>query len=100
MKTVHKYKLLTENVQVVLAPAGWSPIYVGVQFHDGVVLWATVDTDQPLVEHAVITVGTGHPMPDYKPGYLLKYVGTYTLNQTLWLHVFVEVVEAPEKGGK
>ena len=55
------------------------------------VLWALVNTKNANIIRAIVTVGTGNPMP-YESIDNLQYIGTYQLHGGSFIgHVFEEV---------
>lgn len=59
MITIHKYDIETVDMTYVDMPAGAIILDVQYQSEIGVVLWARVDTEQPLVSRTFYGVMTG-----------------------------------------
>jgi hypothetical protein len=73
MKTIYKYELLpkkaTPTVEVgmpsgalVLSVGTQTHIHQGYEEHEGIFVWAEVDTTAPMVIRTFEVYGTGHPM--------------------------------------
>ena len=86
MKTIYKYPLKVTDSQYLQLPRGCHVLSAGNQ--DGeLVLWAQVDTDQPLVPHQVLIYGTGRPFE--LPGHrAYRYLNTVQMPPFVW-HVWV-----------
>lgn len=84
MKTVYKYQIeLTDQPKVQL-PKGAEILCVQPQ-HGALMLWARVNTEQPLEDRYVRIAGTGHPL-EGAPG---RYINTFFIHQgSLVFHVF------------
>jgi hypothetical protein len=83
-KSIFKYPLAVDDLQMLDIPEGAEPLTVQIQ-HDRPCLWALVDPEKPTERRAFRTYGTGHPV-DTHPG---AYVGTYQLDGgALVFHVF------------
>lgn len=86
MYRIFKYPLATTDTQVIRAPQGGVPMCVQMQGRVPC-MWLGVDDAQPVVDHTVRVIGTGHPIPDPER---LHYVGTYQLDGgALVFHVFL-----------
>lgn len=81
---VYKFQLLAEPLQAIKMHASAELLCVGEQ--DGVpMLWAKIDTDQPILERRIAIVGTARPIE--QP--IQAYVGTVSLHfGKAVLHVF------------
>lgn len=86
MRKVYKFPLRVLEVQEVPIKGLVQPLTVQVQ-HGAPHLWAMVDTEDALYTRIVlVTVGTGHDLPD-QPG---SYLGTYQLDGGSFVgHVFL-----------
>ena len=84
MQTVHKFRLSPGNPVTVEMPNLAHIIHVGTQ-DDGPVLWAWVDTDQPMTQREYYVFGTGHPMPSEPQ---LHHIGTCQTESGFVWHVF------------
>lgn len=89
MRTVYKYPLRVANVQPLKVPKGAQFLHVGVQ-GEQLVLWASVDTAQPLETFSIAVVGTGQSAPEPSESY---YLGTAHMPPFVW-HVFVRFEKA------
>jgi len=84
MTTIWKFSLKVVDSQMVEMPRGATLLCVQVQWHVPC-LWVQVDSEQPKEKREILTVGTGHLMPE-KIG---SYLGSYQLeNGALIFHVF------------
>lgn len=91
MKTVYKYQLDLNDINIIRLPRDYQLLCVQMQFNTPCI-WALVEPENEPVERKVRIVGTGHPFPDEEQ---YTYLGTITVSagvNALWLHVFVEVV--------
>ena len=97
MKTVHKFKLPMPSDYFTIEMPRWAKI-LHVDTQQGIpVMWALVDTDQPMEPRQFRWAGTGHPVE--KPGYEFKYVGTFQGQQGLLIwHIFEVVPEVDPHG--
>lgn len=87
-RTVWKYELDVTDEQKIELPVGAKLLHVGVQ-RGKPCLWAEVNPDAATAEHTIITVGTGHRLPDTN----VEHVGTYLLLDGDFVgHVYQEVV--------
>jgi hypothetical protein len=91
MNVIHKYRIgpgyrdgHANEPQRVLMPRYAQLLHVGEQVGQ-LVLWAKVQTDEPLLERLIRVHGTGHPL-GVSPGI---YVGTAFAGPYVW-HVFDE----------
>lgn len=81
MKTIHKYTLGTDTV---------IDTYLGVKFlsvqmqHNGVSLWAEVDTSKPKTQKRITCFGTGHEISDS----VICYIGTVQIDSFLVFHFY------------
>jgi hypothetical protein len=79
MKTIHKYPVPIDRDYFDLElPEGAEILTVQVQ-RDQVCLWCTVNTERARqFKHTFRLAGTGHELDNDE---LLKYIGTFQLNQ-------------------
>lgn len=83
MKTIYKYQLIIDDIQVVKMPYGSVILTVALQ-ENIPCIWALVDTDNPQVDRIIKMVGTGHQV-DWNA----VYIGTFlTLQDRIVFHVF------------
>lgn len=86
MKTIYKYTLALDELQVVPMPRGAT--IIDCQKHqDDICLWAIIDTNEPHIFRRIVILGTGHLIPDNN----LQYIATVQDRDLIW-HVF----EQPE----
>lgn len=91
MTTVFKYPLTTStrhghNVTdrlTLTLPKAAEIVHVGLDPNGTPCLWAVVDTKVGTEKVTVLTVGTGHPLPDDTD----KHLGSFTQGPFVW-HVF------------
>lgn len=85
--TVWKFPLVINDYQHVGIPALATILTVQVQ--KGVpCLWVRLEETASVEPRQIITVGTGHPFPDYP----LRYIGSYQLSAgALVFHVFERI---------
>ena len=106
MRTIHKYRLDIQDMQMVVMPEGAKVLHVDVQGEPGplgmrcegyLCLWAEVDTLAPKVDRMVYITGTGHPIIHVDPE--VQHVGSALMfgGQLVW-HVYVgpEVAHAAQ----
>lgn len=85
MKTIWKFPLQVQDVQVVQMPLPAQVLCVQPQ-GDGVCLWAEVDPNGERVNIEIAIIGTGHPIPDEAHK---RYVNTFQMHGgTLVFHAF------------
>lgn len=83
--TIWKFPLKLAERQVVSMPVGATLLHLGF---DGtpvrpvMCLWAAVDADAPKIDHEIILVGTGQPLP-----HVGTFLGTVVDGQFVW-HLF------------
>ena len=86
MKSIYKFPLRVEDIQMIDMPVGIKILTVQTQ-NEIPCIWGMIDKDQPRATgHWFRTFGTGHPIDkDFKG----NYIGTYQLNnESLVFHVF------------
>lgn len=81
MNTVHKFKVSYGTNRIGM-PLGTQLLSADWQYGTGHVVWAAVDTDQPLGLVRIDLVMTGALMP---PG---QHIGSYTDTNGLVYHAF------------
>lgn len=82
MRTIHKFPFKVEDTVTLELPRGAVIIRVadsGQIAHHGL-LWAIVDTDQPMERRAIYVRGTGHPLPAERT----RYIGTFDDGPFVW----------------
>ena len=84
MNVVYKYRLMPGSPSVVEMPKYARVVYVGAQ-DDGPVLWALVDTEQPIERREFWVYGTGHTIDVSRPK---VHIGTCQTESGLVWHVF------------
>jgi hypothetical protein len=95
MLTIWKFPIAVEDEVRVDMPRGAKPLSVG-KTHDvpdphhpggwpSLVLWALVDTTEPLASHHFTIRGTGHSCAGLD---VRAFVGTVIMHDRLVLHVF------------
>lgn len=84
MKIIYKYELKEIDVNKLSMPEDAQILCVQTQ--KGIpYIWALVDDKKEVKSKFIMTIGTGHPMPDNPK----KYIGTYQLFEgDLVYHVF------------
>lgn len=84
MKTIYKYELKQIDINEIEMPKHAEILCVQTQ--KGVpYIWALVDDKKEAKSKFIMTIGTGHPMPDNPK----NYIGTYQLFEgDLVFHVF------------
>ena len=82
MKTIYKYPLVLDDIQIVPLPRDAHLLTVQEQ-QGSLMLWASVDTDAREVEQTIYIVGTGQPLQEYHQHYL----ATIQFDGFVW-HVF------------
>jgi hypothetical protein len=89
MKSIFKYPLEITDEQEVMMPKWCTPLSVQMQ-NGQLVMWALVDTEQPIVRAYVRVYGTGNPLPDefYANREYNHFVGTFQHGQFVG-HVFI-----------
>lgn len=86
MKTVYKYKVCLEDVQILDLPKGAEILSVQHQHMSGLCLWALVDPSQELENVKIRIAGTSHPIKED----IVNYIGTFQLQGgALVFHAFV-----------
>ena len=84
MKTIHKYKLSRVYEEVIQMPEGAE--ILAIQYQQGsVCIWALVDVNKRMVGRNIITLGTGHSIPEGERKY--KYISTVQVGEFVW-HYF------------
>lgn len=81
MKTIHKYMLGTDTV--IDTRAGVKFLSLQMQ-HNGVSLWAEVDTSAPKMQKRIVCFGTGHEISDS----VISYIGTVQIDSFLVFHFY------------
>jgi hypothetical protein len=82
MKTIYKFELDECTMVEVNSDSRW----LKVDAQDGnTYLWATIDTDKPIVEKAIHIYGTGHELP-YNVDFA-DHIGTFFQGPFVW-HAF------------
>jgi hypothetical protein len=93
MKTVYKYVIPPAAMDTGLFmefPENAELLSVGEQNPD-VVLWALVDSEEPVRKRFIRVVGTGHPIKHEPwPKTYRSYIGTVQMADGIVLHVFEE----------
>ncbi|MBF6619061.1 MAG: hypothetical protein ITG02_02380 [Patulibacter sp.] len=94
-RRIFKYELAAGSNQVSL-PQGARILSCGEQY-GGVVLWAEVDPDQPLVPRRIAQVATGGVAPEG-----MRFLGTVQIrnrrtDQQFVVHVFVNEAQIHEE---
>lgn len=91
MLTIYKYVINGEPGEAFRVPMPGNAELLDVQMQHGrPVLWALVDTDQPVGEGCRFVVyGTGAPV---NPALSLKYVGTFQVNEGIFVWHLFEVL--------
>lgn len=99
MKTIYKYTLKPQDVQIIRVPKCENltiteqVLNIGVQFGYPQ-MWCKVDTEAESQEIEIRTIGTGRNL---EMALSSNYVGTYMLHgNTMVLHVFASYL----KGGR
>lgn len=85
MNTIWKYEISPGQAEYYM-PAG-AEILCAREQHDGICVWAKVDTAQSenLTPRKIMAFGTGHAMPDVP----MRYLGTASLEGgALIFHAF------------
>lgn len=83
MKTIYKYPLGDWEGLLQLPQRA---VILHTDFQNGaIVLWASVDTSNPLEGREFRVVGTGHELPENE----YQYIGTVKDHNFVW-HVFVK----------
>lgn len=85
MNTIYKYPITTpdsDNKVHLYMPSSAVPLHVNVQGGQPM-LWAMVDTREPLREHVFYLYGTGHDCNRHHS----EYVGTFFDGPYVW-HLF------------
>jgi len=90
MAKIFKYKLTDTYEQRVDLPKGARILDVAMQY--GVVtLWALVDDTVELEPRDILSIGTGHSMPEAVAIDQFKHIKTLVLHQGVGvLHIFVK----------
>lgn len=78
MRVIHKHILIGPGINTILMPLGSEVLKVGMQ-PPNIVVWVRSQPLNTLVNHHVIAVMTGEPMPE---GYeLAPYISTLQIQQ-------------------
>lgn len=86
-KTIYKYPIEITDEQEILAPTGWQPLSVQIQYGQPCI-WALVDPEAKPVLQTVHVHGTGHPVRHNG-----KFLGTIQVGGgTLIFHVFTHSI--------
>ena len=89
MKTIYKYPLQVDDVQMVRMPQGATILDVQVQ-HGQPCVWALVDPARPLQDRVFCMFGTGHEVPT--EDVVLVHLSTIQLSGGgLVFHVFEQM---------
>lgn len=94
MKQIWKYNLQERAETLVHAPESWEPLHLAYQSQGLIrtpVVWAKVETRDPLIPRRIRCYGTGWNIPD-DPG---RYLGTLQDPDGLVFHYFEAKTEAP-----
>jgi hypothetical protein len=84
MKTIFKYPITITRFQSVEMPDGAKPIHVGLSPDGTPCIWAEVNTENPIINHSVNVVGTGHDITNLT---FKRHVGTFLQGPFVW-HVY------------
>lgn len=96
MQSIWKYPVPITGEFTIMMPRGAVPIAVQIQ-HGAPRLWARVDTDAPLEQHAFRLVGTGHVTNN--ADLWGTYIGTFQLApDALVFHLFDEGERCEDRG--
>jgi hypothetical protein len=98
LKTIHKYPLDIKDFQEVDMPDGarilcvkTQPSPVGSKISEQIVMWAEVDTDNPLTPRRIRIFGTGNPV---KYEHQIDYIGTVQMqNYALTWHIYENYIK-------
>lgn len=87
MKTIWKFELPLASTPVVEMPSGAVVLSTAI-LNDGLVVWALVDSDAPVVNHLFAIQGTGFDVqPAVEQGSFIGTVQTHALYPLVW-HIF------------
>jgi hypothetical protein len=85
MKSIYKYQLSLNDVDVILLPVGSDILTIQMQ-DNNICMWALVDTsEQRMVSRHIYTFGMGHSID---PTLKLKHISTYQIGSYLVYHAF------------
>ena len=86
MKTIYKYPVQIENEQIIIMPRNAKLLTIQCQ-HNKPMLWALVDTAEPLEERRIRIAGTGHDCRHVQSG---VHIATFQMTdvQLLIWHAF------------
>lgn len=89
MHTIHKYVVTPPRFgfTTITMPRHAEPLSVGIQ-GDHIVLWANVDTEEPMVEHRICVFATGERLALEHLRAPERFLGTVQFPGPLVFHVF------------
>lgn len=88
MKTIYKYPLIVDDLQILTLPKGAKVLTVQTQ-GPMPMLWAMVDPEEVGEEVIIETLGTGQLIKTLPEGTQREYISTYQLSKgALVFHVF------------
>ncbi|RPD45493.1 hypothetical protein DNI29_19115 [Hymenobacter sediminis] len=76
MRTIFKYPVNLEDMQVIRLPRFSAPLSIQQQ-GEALQMWALVDTEQPLQDYLLHCYGTGHTVAELPIGH--EFISTVQL---------------------
>ena len=90
MRTIYKYELPTGGIGVVTMPKDAKRLYLGLDPHGDLCIWAEVDPKAPLENWMVAAMGTGWPLDEIAD---MEYWGTINDGYCYMWHYYGKRVE-------
>jgi len=91
MKRIYKYELPPGGLTSIRIPRYSEVLHVNTQTDNDVMLWAIVDTEEPLTERFFYVAGTGHDLPSNIFTQYRYYGTVHVYDKRIVLHVFEEM---------